>query len=201
MRSKDPELMERIRSFAEQYYVDRGAYPSTTEIAQAVGIARGTAYKYLVAMDGSGMIRYDGGSITTEVTGKVENAGRGTPICGSIPCGEPMDEKENIEKIVVLPTAIFGNEELFILTADGDSMIGAGIDDGDLVVLARKTQPREGDIVAALVDDTLSTLKRYHVDKSTGKTMLLAENPKYAPIIPRRSLAVQGIARSVIKQL
>lgn len=66
MRHKDPELMNRIREFAEDYYLTEGHSPSTTEIGEAVGIARGTAYKYLVAMDEQGMISYDGAEIRTE---------------------------------------------------------------------------------------------------------------------------------------
>lgn len=71
MRSKSPELMNQICKYAEQYYLQNGHSPSTTKIAEAVGISRGTAYKYLVEMDDRGMIKYDGKEIQTPVTKKV----------------------------------------------------------------------------------------------------------------------------------
>ena len=67
MRSKSPELMKEICEYAEQYYLQNGQSPSTTKIAEAVGVSRGTAYKYLVAMNDNGMIEYDGQDIKTSV--------------------------------------------------------------------------------------------------------------------------------------
>ncbi len=60
MRSKNPELMDRIKEYAEKHYLEKGTSPSTTTIAQAVGVSRGTIYKYLVEMDEKGLIEYDG---------------------------------------------------------------------------------------------------------------------------------------------
>ena len=72
MRHKSTELMGTIKAFVEEYYKNYRHSPSTTEIANAVGIARGTAYKYLLAMSDNGMIRYDGQQISTEQTEKVQ---------------------------------------------------------------------------------------------------------------------------------
>ena len=72
MRHKSTEPMGTIKAFVEEYYKKYRHSPSTTEIADAVGIARGTAYKYLVAMNENGMIRYDGQQISTEQTEKVQ---------------------------------------------------------------------------------------------------------------------------------
>lgn len=74
MRHKSTELMGTIKAFVEEYYKNYRHSPSTTEIANAVGIARGTAYKYLLAMSDNGMIRYDGQQISTEQTEKVQTA-------------------------------------------------------------------------------------------------------------------------------
>lgn len=71
MRHKSIELMGTIKAFVEEYYMNYRHSPSTTQIADAVGIARGTAYKYLIAMNENGMIRYDGQQISTEQTEKV----------------------------------------------------------------------------------------------------------------------------------
>lgn len=81
------------------------------------------------------MIEYDGQEIRTNVTRKYSGEQTQTPIVGSIPCCSPQYEEENIEEYVSLPTAIFGKGDFFILRASGQSMIEAGIDDGDLVVV------------------------------------------------------------------
>ena len=98
------------------------------------------------------MIEYDGQEIRTNVTRKYSGEQTQTPIVGSIPCGSPQYEEENIEEYVSLPTAIFGKGDFFILRASGQSMIEAGIDDGDLVVVKKQVEANEGDIVVALVD-------------------------------------------------
>ena len=100
MRSKSPELMKQIQDFAEQYYLNEGRSPSTSDIANGVGIARGTAYKYLIAMNEQGLIRYNGRDIRTKLTEKFEATRSKAPICGSIPCGSPTEEIEHIETIV-----------------------------------------------------------------------------------------------------
>ena len=68
MRSKNPELMNKICKYAEQYYLQNGHSPSTSNIANAIGISRATAYRYLLAMDDNGMIEYNGQEIRTAVT-------------------------------------------------------------------------------------------------------------------------------------
>lgn len=199
MRSKSPELMKQIQDFAEQYYLNEGHSPSTSDIANGVGIARGTAYKYLVAMNEQGLIRYNGRDIRTKLTEKFEATRSKAPICGSIPCGSPTEEIEHIETIVSLPTAIFGKGELYILVASGDSMIGAGIEDGDLVVINKQAHANEGDIVVALIDNE-STLKRFYKDDENKRVILRAENKKYKDII-RPSCTIQGVAQHVIKRV
>ena len=95
-RSKSPELMSEIKKYIEDYYLQNRQSPSTTKIAEAVGIARGTAYKYLVEMAEKNMIEYDGQEIRTNVTRKYSGEQTQTPIVGSIPCGSPQYEEENI---------------------------------------------------------------------------------------------------------
>ena len=117
-RSKSPELMSEIKKYIEDYYLQNRQSPSTTKIAEAVGIARGTAYKYLVEMAEKNMIEYDGQEIRTNVTRKYSGEQTQTPIVGSIPCGSPQYEEENIEEYVSLPTAIFGKGDFFILRSE-----------------------------------------------------------------------------------
>lgn len=108
MRSKNPELMNKICKYAEQYYLQNGHSPSTSNIANAIGISRATAYRYLLAMDDNGMIEYNGQEIRTAVTKKLSKGTTQMAIVGSVPCGSPEYEEENVEEYVSLPTAIFG---------------------------------------------------------------------------------------------
>lgn len=202
MKKRSPETMKKIRDFAEQYYTDYGRSPSTTMIANEVGVSRGTAYKYLVEMNEKGIISYDGKRIATALT-QNSNADRSlAPIVGTIRCGSPEEEREEIQEYVSLPASIFGYGDFYILKAKGDSMNLAGIDDGDLIVVEKGVLERVGDIVVALDDDNCNTLKRLAYDKSRRKHYLQAEssNPANHDLYPPR-ISVQGIARNVIKKL
>lgn len=199
MRSKSPELMDRILEFAEQYYLDNGYSPSTSVIAAALDISKATAYRYLVEMDERGMVEYDGQEIQTNVTKKLNNEINRTAIVGSVPCGSPQYEEENIEEYISLPTAIFGKGDFFILRASGQSMIEAGIDDGDLVVVRKQVYANEGDIVVALVDNQ-NTLKRFYRDEENQKVILHPENRNMKDIVVDNCF-IQGVACHIIKAL
>ncbi|MDD3489445.1 MAG: transcriptional repressor LexA [Paludibacter sp.] len=199
MRTKNFELMQRICKFAENFILENNRSPSTTEIADAVGIARGTAYRYLVEMDERNLIEYDGHSIQTEVTQKYKTKLSQAAIVGSIPCGSPQYEEEHIEAYVSLPESIFGSGEFYILRASGDSMIEAGIDDGDLVVIKKQQTAYEGDIVVALVDGQ-NTLKRYYIDSRKKRVCLHPENKTMEDIYVNEC-EIQGVAQHVIKAL
>lgn len=199
MRSKSRELMKAICQYAEQYYLQTGISPSTTKIADAVGVSRGTAYKYLVAMNDNGMIEYDGKNIHTDVTKKLNTENSQTAIVGSVPCGSLQYEEENIEEYISLPTAIFGKGDFYILHASGNSMIDAGIDDGDLVVIRKQNYAHNGDIVVALVENQ-NTLKTFFRDEQNRKIILHPENKNMDDIVVD-DCYIQGIACHVIKEL
>lgn len=122
-----------------------------------------------------------------------------TAIVGSVPCGSPQYEEENIEEYISLPTAIFGKGDFFILRASGNSMIEAGIDDGDLVVVKKQLYADDGDIVVALVDNQ-NTLKRFYRDNDNRKVILHPEN-KWMKDIVVDDCFIQGVACHVIKSL
>lgn len=199
MRSKSPELMDKILKYAEQYYLDKGHSPSTSVIANALDISKATAYRYLVEMNDKGMLAYDGQEIQTDVTRKLNNENNRTAIVGSVPCGTPEYEEENIEEYISLPTAIFGKGDFFILRASGQSMIEAGIDDGDLVVVRKQIYADDGDIVVALVDNQ-NTLKRFYRDEENKKVILHPENKKMKDIVVD-DCYIQGVACHIIKEI
>ena len=204
MRSKNPELMKEICTYVSDYYRQRRSSPSVNDIAKAVGIAKTTAYRYLVDMNERGMISYDGHTIETPQIDKCVSGYFSAPIVGSIHCGDPESEEEHVEEYVSLPESIFGKGEFYILRASGDSMVDVGIEDKDLVVIKKQATASVGDIVVALDEDSQNTLKTFDgIDDSSGYAILKYENRrKYKnKVIRVRELVVQGVAKHVIKAL
>ena len=204
MRSKNPEKMKEICTYVSDYYRIKRSSPSVSEIAKGVGIAKTTAYRYLVDMNERGMISYDGHSIETPQIDKCTSGYFSAPIVGSIHCGDPETEEEHVEEYVTLPESIFGKGEFYILRASGDSMVDAGIEDKDLVVIKKQSTASVGDIVVALDEDNQNTLKTFdRIDDESGYAILKYENRrKYRnKVIRVRELVVQGVAKHVIKAL
>ncbi len=122
------------------------------------------------------------------------------PLFGSIPAGLPEDRQQeaigcvsvDIETIGIKPSA-----RTFALEVRGDSMIGRHIQDGDLVVLEHGMTPRNGDVVAALIDNE-STLKTFVLER--GKPWLHAENPRYPKLVPASELVIQGVMVALIRK-
>ena len=109
-----------------------------------------------------------------------------------------------VEEYVSLPVSMFGNGEFYILRAKGDSMVDAGIEEEDLLVIERNCPASEGDIVVALDPENQNTLKRFAgYDEDSESYLLAYENEKKYPgkVIRVKSFKVQGVARHVIKSL
>lgn len=200
MRKKNPDTMSAIKSFAEDFMMTNGRMPTTAEFSDAVGVARGTVYKYLVEMTEKGMLDYDGKSLSVGKINRSDMAVIRAGIYGSIPCGVPEQEEEQLESVVQLPVSIFGAGELYILRADGDSMTGADICDGDLVVIRKTGEAKPGDIVVALDEEYANTLKTLRFDSSSGRYFLHPENDEYDDIYPSE-ISVQGVATHIIKSV
>ena len=204
MRSKSPELMEAIKAFVNRYYREHHTAPSTQTIGAAVGVTRNTVYRYLVEMNERGMLQYDKAIKSTEQMTKCKTGYFSAPVVGSIRCGDPESEEALVEEYVSLPESIFGKGRFYLLRAKGDSMIDAGIEEDDLIVIQIRHEADEGDIVVALDPDGQNTLKRYGgYDEESGLYILEYMNEKRYPgkVEKVRSFAVQGVARHVIKTL
>ena len=119
------------------------------------------------------------------------------PVLGSISCGLPKFAEENIEEYVRLPVSLFGRGDFFLLRANGDSMIEAGIDYGDLVLIRQQNCAEPGDIVVALIDDE-ATLKRFYPENH--RIRLHPENSEMDDIYVDNCI-IQGVAVNVIKNL
>ena len=120
------------------------------------------------------------------------------PVLGTIKAGSPTLEDAYEDEPVSLDQYLIQSPgHSYLLRVSGDSMIEEGIKQGDLVVLDKKRQPKNHDIVAALIDDEW-TLKYYNAEN--GSVYLSAANPNYPPLHPKNSLSIGGVVTSVIKK-
>ena len=199
MRYKSEEMKEKIVSAIESFFLAHRRSPTITELVGLAGLSRSRVHAYLKELDQEGRIRYDGKRLDTPVTRKADPAVELSPILGAVACGQPQYAEENFESYVALPTAIFGDDDHFILRAQGDSMVEAGIEDGDLVVVRKQNTAREGEIVVALVENE-TTLKRFYLDSGRRQVRLHPENREMADIYVDHC-SIQGVAQHVIKRV
>ena len=198
MRQKNPKYMKEIEAFVDDFYSKHHKTPSCREIAENTTLQRSAVQKYLTAMNDQGMIKYDGRTIRTRRMQSYAPDTTSVGVIGTIACGPLSMEEEAVEQYVDLPTSLFGSGDFFILHASGDSMTGAGIDNGDLVLIRKQEEAHNGDIVVAYIEGEGNTLKRF---KRYGRTVFLhPENPKYTDI-PMKNCKIQGVAIWVFKQV
>ena len=98
MRSKNRELMQKIREYVDQYYRENRTAPSTQAVGAAVGVTKQTAYRYLLEMAELGMIEFDGGIKSSPQIAKCKSSYVSVPVVGSIRCGDPEAEEEQVEE-------------------------------------------------------------------------------------------------------
>jgi repressor LexA len=190
----------------KRYMSKQGLPPTIREIMVALKVAypRGVQ-RHLEALEKKGYITRDPRAsrgirlakrfqkAAADLSDKVASI----PVLGRIPAGGPLLAEENIEEWVTLPTDLTkGKRDVFILKAQGDSMIGAGIFDGDLLIVQPQETADNGDIVAALIGDD-ATVKR--LVKRRDATFLKPENPKYQNIYPDQDWQIQGKVMAVVR--
>ena len=198
MRQKNPKYMKEILDYVDEYYSLHHKSPSCREIAENTTLQRSAVQRYLIAMNDQGMIKYEGRTIRTKRMQSYAPDTTSVGVIGTIACGPLAMEEEAVEQYVDLPTSLFGTGNFFILHASGDSMTGAGIDDGDLVLIRKQEEAHNGDIVVAYIEGEGNTLKRF---KRYGRTVFLhPENPKYTDI-PMKNCKIQGVAVWIFKQV
>lgn len=196
---KNEQRIKAICDFIEEYQFMYHRTPSMDLIAEEVGTVKSNVYKYLCEMERQGMITRNGRSVTIHSRVQSDSRMSRVPILGNISCGSPEYAEENYEEYVPLPAALFGEGEFFILRARGSSMIEAGIEKGDLVVVRKQNHADEGDIIVALVNNE-TTLKRFYVDKEKKCVRLHPENRSMKDILVK-DCYIQGVAQHVIKVL
>lgn len=197
MRSKDKTLMAAIEKFVCDFTDKTGISPTMQEVADGVGSSKATVQRYIAQLCEDGVLDYSGYRTMTSTKTKMQAVR--VPVLGTIACGIPKYAEENIEEYVRLPVALFGQGNFFILRAYGDSMVEAGIDDGDLVLIRQQSTADEGQIVVALIEDE-ATLKRFYPEPENGIIRLHPENHTMEDIIVENCI-IQGVAVKVLKDL
>ncbi len=195
------DKQQAVLDFLENQLRSTGIMPSTREIQSHFGYSSQTAaINHLRALESKGAIqRLPGKARALTLPSMVHRSPvREIPIYGSIAAGMAEMTEENIEGSVAFDTtSLSPGCETFALRVRGDSMIDAHIADGDVVILERR-EARNGDIVAALIDEE-TTLKRFLTRH--GKPYLQAENSNYPDLIPARELLIQGVMVALIRHL
>lgn len=197
MRSKDKTLMAAIEKFVSDYTDSNGISPTMQEVADGVGSSKATVQRYIAQLCDDGILDYSG--YRTMTSTKTKAAAIRVPVLGTIACGIPKFAEENIEEYVRLPVTLFGQGNFFILRAYGDSMIEAGIDNGDLVLIRQQNYADEGQIVVALMEDE-ATLKRFYPEPKKHRIRLHPENSRMDDIYVD-NCEIQGVAVKVLKDL
>lgn len=201
MRSKNPELMDKIVGFIDEQYRLKGKVPTMRAIGEKLNISKSCVSNYIAEMKERGLVEHNAGwyGIKTKGMSKVNFGTRNLPVVGSIACGTPLLAEENIEEYMPIPNSFLGNGKYFILKANGDSMIKAGINDGDYVIVKQQETAEQGQIVVALIDDE-ATLKRYYLDDNRKQVRLHPENDKLEDMY-FKNIVIQGVAVKIIKDL
>ena len=175
--------------------------PSVREIGEAVGLSSSsTVHNHLNQLERRGLIRRDASKSRTvqlvqdEVVDKQRRNAVAVPIVGHVAAGAPILAEQNIEDHVLLSPDM-AQDGFFLLRVRGDSMINAGILDGDLVLVRPQQEAANGSIVVALVDND-ATVKR--IERGNGHVKLIAENPAYEPIVST-NVSLVGVVRGVIR--
>ena len=124
---------------------------------------------------------------------------RGVPLVGAVPVGIPIDAIEDVEGIVGIDTTMFPEAEVFALRVKGESMIGAGIRDGDIALVHQTPEAADGDIVVALMDGE-ATLKRFY--RKDGRVVLHAENPDFKDLVvqPGVDFSLSGVVVGIVRR-
>ena len=178
---KQREILEYIKA----EILNKGYPPAVREICEAVKLkSTSSVHAHLETLEKNGYIRRDPTKPRAiEIVDENFNLTRremvNVPIVGRVAAGEPILAVENIENYFPIPAEFMPNEQTFILQVQGESMVNAGILDGDYILVEQQTTANDGDMVVALVDDS-ATVKTY---KENGYYRLQPENDFMEPII------------------
>lgn len=193
----------QIIEFISQYIQKNGYSPTLQDIANAIGVSSlATVHEHLQALEKKGVIkRFDGAVRGIEILDKHldrMSSGVEIPIMGYIAAGKPIEPYTDPNaQFKVSPTMVSGQKRSYVLQVKGESMIEEGILDGDFVVIEEQDAVKDGDIVVALLENGLATLKRYF--KEATRVRLEPANSTMSPIFAK-NVTVQGKVVGLIRK-
>ncbi len=213
MAEKVTKRQQAVLDCIEECIREKGYGPTVREVCQSLGLSSpSTVHVHLKALENKGLIKRDplksrSIALTYPLEGlpalesnvvqpsfsKLVNV----PLVGNVAAGAPILAEENITDTITLPTDIVGDSPSFLLSVSGESMIEAGINDGDYVVVKEQPVANNGDIVVAIIDDG-ATVKRFY--KEADHIRLQPENSSMEPIITR-DCSIAGKVVAVFRRL
>ena len=185
-QGKITDIQREILEYIKETILKKGYPPAVREICEAVRLkSTSSVHSHLEQLEKNGYIRRDPTKPRTiEIIDDTFNLARrevvNVPLLGTVAAGAPILAQENIENYFPIPVEMLPNKEIFMLKVKGDSMIDAGIYNGDRVIVAKADTARNGEIVVALVDDS-ATVKTFYKEK--GRFRLQPQNASMDPII------------------
>lgn len=192
------DLERRIVDFIRQTLANDKRSPSIAEIGAAVGVrSRGTIHRYIKGLIGKSVLRAEPGTWRSLRLAENQDADIILPLMGRIAAGRPIEAIPQQQEVNL--THLLGGPDRYVLQVRGDSMMDAGILDGDLVIIQRRDSANDGDIVVALIDDEEATLKRLRHGRD-GEILLIPENSTMAAMVydPSR-VRIQGILAAQLR--
>ncbi|KEZ50186.1 MULTISPECIES: transcriptional repressor LexA [Metabacillus] len=204
--TKLSKRQQDILTFIKLEVQKKGYPPSVREIGEAVGLASSsTVHGHLARLESKGLIRRDPTKpraieILEDETAMIPRSSViNVPVIGKVTAGSPITAIENVEEYFPLPdTFAASDDQIFMLEIMGDSMIEAGILDGDMVIVKQQNTANNGDIVVAMTEDDEATVKRFFKEKDYVR--LQPENSTLEPIILRHVVIlgkVVGVYRNI----
>jgi repressor LexA len=200
MRAKSLEKQKKILDFVNRQVQEKGYPPSVREICKAVGFkSTSTVHAYLSSLEAEGLISKE--PAKTRALKVIDESSKNLegyisdheieniPVIGQVTAGQPILAVENIEDTFPVPVQYLENSPSFILRIKGDSMLNAGIIDGDFVIVKQQNTANNGDIVVALIGDE-ATVKTFYRQKD--HIVLQPENDAYDPIIVKDDVSIIG---------
>ena len=204
---------QEIFDFIKRYSATHGYPPTVRDIGKAVGLASSsTVHAHLANLEKAGLLRRDPSKpraieLLDRVVDGVREAGEsavraltgnGLPLVGQVAAGAPILAEENVEEHIPVPPQAGGDAGEFLLRVKGESMIDAGILDGDLVVVHKQDTARDGEIVVARVGDDEATVKTFY--READHIRLQPENPTLQPILTR-DVQIEGRVVGLLRSL
>lgn len=188
MEENISDKQREILEFIKKETLEKGYPPAVREICSSVGLkSTASVHAHLSKLEKLGYIKRDPSKTRSiEILDDSFNPLRREishiPVVGNVAAGEPLLAEQNITDYFPLPADALPNGQMFMLKVRGESMIGAGILDGDMLVVKQTSQASQGDMVVALIEDG-ATVKYFY--KENGHYRLQPDNPDYEPIITK----------------